>query len=160
MDNEKLELIKEKIGNAKVAMMTTLDENNDLVSRPMYTQDINDFGFFFFTNEFSDKINEVESHKSINLAYSDHDHNTYVSISGDATLIHDQTKIQTLWNPILEAWFPKGLKDPKLALIKVIPVTAAYWDGSANKMVQLYQAAKAMLTGEEYDDGKHDVVEF
>jgi general stress protein 26 len=52
-------------------------------------------------------------------------------------------------------WFPEGLDDPELALIKVSPVNAEYWDSSSNKMVVLFSMVKAALTGTRYKEGEH-----
>ena len=46
-----------------------------------------------------------------------------------------------------EAWFPGGAADADLALVCVKIVHANYWDVKESKIVQLYQMAKAAVTG-------------
>ena len=46
-----------------------------------------------------------------------------------------------------EAWFPGGVDDPDLALVCVKINHANYWDVKESKIVQLYQMAKAVITG-------------
>jgi len=59
-----------------------------------------------------------------------------------------------LWSSILKAWFPLGLDDPDMTLIKVSPNEVNYWDGSSNKMVVLFNMLKAIVTGKEYEEGE------
>jgi general stress protein 26 len=76
-------------------------------------------------------------------------------IHGSATLSDDKAKMKELWSAILKAWFPLGLEDPEIVLIKVIPNEVNYWDSSSSKMVELFNMLKAIVTGEEYSEGEH-----
>ena len=51
-----------------------------------------------------------------------------------------------------EAWFPGGPTDPDLALVQVQIVHANYWDVKESKLVQLYEMAKAVVTGKPPTD--------
>jgi general stress protein 26 len=77
-------------------------------------------------------------------------------------LIRDREKAKELWNPILKAWFPEGLEDPNLALLKVSVEKAEYWDTPSGKMVQAIGFVKALATGKRYeaDQGEHSKVEL
>ena len=58
-----------------------------------------------------------------------------------------------------EAWFPKGVDDPDLALVQVRITHADYWDVKTNKLMQLFKMAKAAVTGNPPDDmGEHGKV--
>lgn len=61
---------------------------------------------------------------------------------------------------MVKAWFPEGSEDPNLILIKVKPVVAEYWDSTSSKMVVAFNMLKAIVTGEEYDEGHHDKIKF
>ena len=115
---------------------------------------------WFFTNEHSGKADELQVNHQICLSYSLPSKNSYISISGEAQIVHDWSKMKELYNPAIKAWFPKGLDDPALALLKVTPHHAEYWDSNSSKMVILYQMAKAILTGHQYQDGEHGRVEY
>ncbi|KAL0476296.1 hypothetical protein AKO1_006322 [Acrasis kona] len=150
---ENLDKIKGLIHGIQMAMLTTQSEDGkDLHSRPMYTQSVEFDGkeLWFFTRESSTKVHEIQTEKHVNVAYSDGSHNTFVSVSGRATLVKDQKKNEELWNPLLKAWFPKGVEDPELSLIKVAVDGVEYWDQPNSKMVQLYSYVKAKVTGETY----------
>ena len=86
------------------------------------------------------------------MSYADTDGQRYVSVSGTAQLVRDRAKVEELWNPIFNAWFPDGLDDPDLALLKVTVEQAEYWDSPSSKVVQLYGFVKAVATGKRLSD--------
>ena len=57
------------------------------------------------------------------------------------------------WNPILKAWFPKGLDEPDIALLKVAVEQAEYRDTASSKMVQPAGFVKAVVTGRPPEPG-------
>ena len=91
----------------------------------------------------------------MNLSYADPSHNRYVSVSGTAQLVRDRKKNEELWSPVLKAWFPKGLDDPDLALLRVEVEKAEYWDSPNSKLVEIAGFVKALVTGKEMDVGEN-----
>jgi general stress protein 26 len=149
------------IKDVKVAMMTTAEPDGALHSRPMATQEREfDGDLWFFTSINSAKVNEVRQNQHVNLSYADPDDNQYVSVSGTAQIVRDRQKTEELWSPIHRAWFPKGIDDPELALIRVAVDKAEYWDSPSSTMVQLIGFVKAMASGKRYeaDAGEHGKV--
>lgn len=155
--NEDIKKLNELIKDVKIAMLTTEDTDGTLRSRPMGTQEVEfDGDLWFFTNKESAKVHEVESHKEVNVSYSRPDSNTFVSVSGKAEVVNDKAKMKDLWNPALKAWFPDGLNDPDITLLKISVNKAEYWDASSSKMVVLAKMAKAVITGQEYQADKRE----
>lgn len=146
--NAEGKVLSEKIKGIRVAMLTTLDtENNSLYSRPMVTQDIDfDGALWFFTQVHTLKVDEANN-QPVNISYVSADENRYVSVSGVAELVRDQKKIEALWKPLHAIWFPGGKNDPELALLKVTVLSAEFWDGPSNKMTQIFKVATAFATG-------------
>jgi general stress protein 26 len=68
-----------------------------------------------------------------------------------AEIVTDRTKIEELWNPIHKAWFPKGVDDPNLVLLKISVEQAEYWDSPSSTIVQVAGFVKALVTGESAD---------
>ena len=156
----------EKLGalikDVKIAMLTTPDSDGTLRSRPMATQNGEfDGTLWFFTRASSPKVEEVEQSHQVNLSYAAPDSNTYVSVSGTATLVRDPAKAKQLWNPILKAWFPQGLEDPDLALLHVEVEKAEYWDSPSSAMVHMVGFVKAIATGHAYkpSPGEHGKIQ-
>ena len=151
-----IEKLKEKVEDIEICMFSTVEPDGRILSRPMSTRKMDPDGtLWFFTNELSEKVDEVEMYDNVNLAYANVNKQSYVSISGSAEIVHDRMVIDKLWSPILKAWFPRGLEDPNLALIKVIPHSAEYWNASSSKMEQMLNVAKAIMKGKQYESGEH-----
>ena len=114
----------------KVAMLTTIEPDGSLRSRPLQTLELDSAGrLWFFTEEHSPKSAAIEAHDhQVNLSYADPHDEDYVSVSGTARLVRDREKMRELWDSPLSAWFPRGLDDPDLALLEVRIDKAEYWD--------------------------------
>jgi general stress protein 26 len=151
----------ELIHGIKVAMMTTVEQDGTLRSRPMWTHDRGfDGELWFFTREHSPKVDAVERDSHVSLSYADPTRDRYVSVSGVARLVLDKEKARELWNPTLKAWFPQGLDDPELALLCVTVNKAEFWDTPNSRMVQLVGFVKGVLTGEPYRPGENEKVDL
>ncbi len=155
---ESIKKLGEMIEDIDFAMLTTMD-GGKLRSRPMSTQKFDfDGDLWFFTSDQTHKVEEIEKDDRVNVAYSHPGKNSYVSVSGTASIVTDREKIEELWNPILKAWFPKGLDDPTLCLLKVSVEEGEYWDSSNSTLVQIVGFFKALATGERADGGDHGKV--
>lgn len=149
----------ELLKNIEVAMMTTTDPDGCLRSRPMGTQRIEfDGNLWFFTSRESGKVIAIENDQQVNLAYSSPNDMRYISVTGNASIVEDRTRAAELWNPTYRSWFPRGLQDPNLVLIKVEVESAEYWDYHSSKMISLIDFAKSLITKEGVVDRKerHD----
>jgi general stress protein 26 len=138
-----VKLLAEKIKDIRIAMMTTQEADGTLRSRPMATQDVEfDGDLWFFTSSDAPKVSEVSQHHQVNISYSKPDDNLFVSVSGVAELVRDHDTIKHYWRHFYKAWFPQGLDDPTLALLKVHVESAEYWDVPSGKMTLLYRLTK------------------
>lgn len=151
-----LDKLKSFISNGDVAILCTI-EDLQIHSRPMTTADIDEEGnIWFFTNEYSPKVYEMENNLDhVTLCYTDHGSSTYVCVNGKASLVKDPAKMKELFNSMVKAFFPEGLDDPRLALIKVTPKHAEYWDSNSNSMIRFMGILGSALTGEKYTRGQH-----
>jgi general stress protein 26 len=143
--------LAELIHDIDFTMMTTVSADGTLRSRPMSTQKTPFNGeLWFFTEEPSGKTHEVTRDRHVNLAYADPKAQKYVSVSGVADVVRDRAKAEELWNPLYKAWFPGGLDDPTLALLRVRVTSAEYWDSPSSKVMHLVGFVKAIATGQQY----------
>ena len=68
---EAIKKFKDLVHDVNICMFTTIDDHNRLFSRPMSTAKIDEDGnAWFFTNEFSEKIQEVSRDNSVYLIYA------------------------------------------------------------------------------------------
>ncbi len=138
------------IKDIKFAMFTTRHSNGHLHARPMTTQNKKldeDDRLWFFMSRKSDPVDDLKTEATVNVSYADTSGDKYVSVSGTATVSNDVHKTRELWSKMAEAWFPGGVDDPDLALVEVKITHAHYWDVKESKLTQLYQMAKAAVTG-------------
>jgi general stress protein 26 len=141
----------ELIKHIEVAMLTTQESDGSLHSRPMAALQTDFEGdLWFFTEASSHKVDDINVHRHVNVSYVDADKNRYVSISGRAQVVRDEAKARELWRPFLRAWFPRGVDDPEVALLRVKVERAEYWESPSSKMVQLLDFLTTTAAGEEY----------
>jgi general stress protein 26 len=153
---EAIEKIAKLLKDTRIAMLTTLTEEGHLHSRPMALQDVEfDGDIWFFSGKNSPKVHQIEDEPRVNVAFSDPDKQNYVSLSGTASLVIDKEKNKELWNPAYQAWFPEGLDDPELALLKIHVDGAEYWDAPSSTIAHVIGFVQAKLTGEPGDPGDH-----
>jgi general stress protein 26 len=148
------------IKDIRVAMLTSWD-GEQMHARPMHGYQEEFAGeLFFFTKLDSGKTHEVMRYDQVNLAYADIKSQIYVSIAGRAEIVTDRELMKRYWNPMASAWFPQGLEDPDLAVIKVTAESAEYWDMTASRMRYFWEVATANLSGHEPSLGENRRVEI
>jgi general stress protein 26 len=153
--------VAELIKDIKIAMLTTAEGDGTLRSRPMAAQkEAFDGTLWFFTQVNSGKVSEIEAERHVNVNYSDAGNQRYVSVSGRGTVLQDRAKAEHLWSPVLKAWFPQGLEDPTLALLRVDVAEVEYWEAPHGAVVRLAGFVKAIATGERYEAGEHGRVKM
>jgi general stress protein 26 len=142
-----------ELAEDKTTMLCTFS-NDEMTTRPMHTQGIDEDGtIWFFSEKDSPKNQEIEGNPYVHLVYANNSSYEYLDIEGNATIEHDQEKIDELWKDFAKAWFTEGKTDPSLTLIRVVPERGHYWDTKSNKVVSLMKIAVGALTGKTMDNG-------
>jgi general stress protein 26 len=149
--------LKELVEEIRTTMMTTADADGTLRSRPLQTLRYGEDGaLWFFTSKRAAKIAGAAADASrVNLSYANLTKHDYVSISGRATLLQDRKLMEGLWSEGVELFFPQGINDPDLALLRVDIDKAEYWDGSGSAIGREYPLPKAVATGKKDATGKN-----
>lgn len=167
-EQESREKVWEMIKDIRVATLVTQSSygqankasGNTLRARPMVAIHRDSFHneLWFFTRAESGKVQEIQANEQVCLSYSEPSDQNYVSISGAAEISHNRDLIKEFWSEPMRTWFPKGAEDPSIALIRVIPESAEYWDAPNSAFVYAYGYLKARLTGQMPNPGDHDNV--
>ena len=159
---ESIKKLNELTEDIDFCMMTTVDENGDLHSRPMSVNgDIDPDGdLWFFTSASSHKVAEITKLPKVNVSFADPDNQHYVSISGKAQLVRDRNKIDELWRPEFKIWFPEGKDDPQVALLRVNLEKAEYWDSPSSTIGYVLNFVSSLVTGKEADAGENRKIEL
>ena len=144
-----IEKLKDVIDGLDTAMFTTRTANGRLVSRPLRMQEIDEDGaMWFVTDRNSHKTEEIHAHPQVNLAFAAPADNTYVSVSGKATVLFDKARLQALWSPAMMVFSPDGLDDPDLCVLRVDLESAEYWDSPGGLVGNALYLAAAAITGD------------
>jgi len=156
-DNTDLETIRTIINAAKVAVLTTTSHEGELHSRPLAVLDDEfDGTLWFFTADPSPKSEDIALNPEVNVAYADG--KGYLSVAGTASIERDRARIDSLWNPMVEAWFENGKDDASVALLRVDARSAEYWAVDKPGVVRAFEIAKALVTNTRPDLGENRTV--
>ena len=148
--------LSELIEDISVAMLTHLDDDGALASRPMTPLEMDAQGaIWIFTDQRSQKAEQL---RVVNLSFADADKGTFVSLSGHAAIDTDRSRIERLWTSFAKPWFPDGPESPNLALLKFVPASAEYWDAPNSKMVRMFAMAASIVAAKPIGMGVHETM--
>lgn len=151
---EAVQKIRDLTEAASVCLFATALDRQPVAVRPMGIQQVDEEGnLWFFSNKFSDKNEHITANSKVQLFFSNKNDYEFLTIYGDAVIIVDREKAESLWTPIAKTWFHEGAGDPELTLICVRPLEAYYWDTKSNKIVSLLKIAAGAILGKTLDNG-------
>lgn len=146
-NEEALDKFKKLVKDINVCMFITNQPGQDH-TRPMYTVETDEQGaLWFYTNIRSIKVEEVSADHTVHLVYAHPGKESFMDVWGRADVIRDQQQLKDKWTPMIKAWFPDGVDDPNLCLLKVQPQTVYYWDAESGRMVSFLKILAGAVTG-------------
>jgi general stress protein 26 len=152
-DTEALKKFNKLVNDINVCMFIT-ENKDDEHTRPMATIEVEENGtLWFFTDIRSIKVEEVSTQREVHLVYAHPGKESYIDVWGSAQVVTDKQSIKDKWSPIVKAWFPNGVDDPNIALLKVTPYNIYYWDAETGKMVSFLKIAASAITGKKLAEG-------
>ncbi len=102
--------VSKLIDDIPIAMLTTVEADGALASRPMAALEMDAQGvFWFFTDLRSSKVEHL---RVVNLSFTDAARAIYVSLSGRGEIDVDRGRIQRLWTAFARSH--AGLSTPTL----------------------------------------------
>ena len=145
------------IKDMRFAMFCHRHADGQLHSHPLTTQNrsLDEGKLYFFVSKATELGQRVQADGNVCVSYGDPAKDTWVSITGTATVSEDRKLKEKLFNPMVKSWFPGGLDDPNLELVQVDVQHAEYWDIHESKMTQLLKMATAAVTGNPPHMGDH-----
>lgn len=169
--DKKLDELYELIEGIEIAMLTTIEADGSLTSRPMATQKRRDgVDLWFMTSTETHKVDVLRRHPQVNVAYYNNKSREWVSVSGIATLSADRALIHEVYQKDWKAWLGDeggerdgGPDDPRILLIEIEAQEATYMKSNTPRVIALFKVMKAMATGGriELGDVRHvDAPEF
>jgi general stress protein 26 len=153
--------LRKLLKGIRVGMLTTRTAAGDSRSRPMLVSDIDESGWvWFLTDRSSRKACELIQNPHASIACQSPRGDRYVSLQGTAVVVRDDIHVNRLWNSTYRSWFPKGKEDPELVLVAVRIVRAEYWLLPRSRVTRVLSTAKAMITGQRSNAGRHGILEL
>lgn len=158
--NDSVNRVRDLIDDSKIAVLTTVDQRGQMHCQPMYTQQSGfDGDLWFLTSRSSSLVAEFRENASVFVQYAHPDAPRFVIIVGTGTIVHDQAKIDELWNPALNVWFKSGPDDSDIALVKIESHRAEYWHSPATP-VRWFQFLAGVATGKHPAGDTHGSVDL
>jgi general stress protein 26 len=148
MPEDQIARIRELLEDFDTAMLVTYGSESSFHARPMAIAKVEEnCDLWFFTGRSSVKVDEIQNDQRV-LVVCQNELSRYVALHGTARLMMDHDKASELWRESYRTWFPGGINDPDLLLIRVEASDAEYWDNRGFKSIRyLFEAAKAYARG-------------
>jgi general stress protein 26 len=121
--------LSERIRGFGVAMLTTVEPDGALRSRPMINRQPEFEGdLWFLARSQSRLVWSIQRYPRVNLTYVEASSGRFVSVSGTAHIVRDRQKAGELWDPSYVSWL-ESPDNPELCLVKVSVDSAQAWGG-------------------------------
>jgi general stress protein 26 len=143
-----LEKIRALLKNFPIAFMVTVADGV-VSARPIgVVGDTAGFDgtLWFITDKRSRKVAAIQSGAQTTLLFQNDKAGAYLNLIGRASVVDDRQKLEELYTTLQRTWFPKGLDDPDITLVRFDAEAASYWD-SHDSYARLAAAfAKSLIT--------------
>lgn len=137
------EMIKKLAEQIKICIFCTNLSEQPFAARPMIIQEVDDRGdIWFLSSEVSDKNIEVKMDDKVQLLFCDIKSSEYLSVYGSAYIYKEKKIIDSKAKHSVKAWIPDGTNDPNIALIRIIPEDAFYWNSKTRSNITLMKKVR------------------
>jgi general stress protein 26 len=141
--------LRELLAHFPIALMITVHDR-EVLARPIGVVGEHaafDGTLWFITDNRSRKVKAIEAGALTSLLFQNDDRGAYLHLYGTAAIVEDRDKLAQLYTSVQRTWFPDGLDDPNMVLVRFDAECGDYWD-SHNGLMRLVGAfAKAVVTG-------------
>lgn len=86
---------------------------------------------YLITDTESVKVDEIE--KNLHALLTFQGTRQFASVKGKITIDHDRALLETIWKETWKVWFPEGITDPTIAVLKFTAHEGEYWDNAGLK---------------------------
>ena len=156
--------VRKLLPSFRAAMFVTgVASGKELHSRPLALQgDPDVFGgtVWFFADDRSPKVYELAVDTTVCLFFQNDSADHYLQLDGKASLSKDMAKMRELYTPFVKTWFPGGLDDPHLVLIRFDATAGAYWESPGGVLQFAAAFATSVVTGKPGKSGSSGTLKF
>lgn len=138
-----LNMVKKLVEDIRICAFCTNLGEQPFAARPMIIQEVDEKGdIWFLSSEVSDKNIEVKIDDKVQLLFCDIKDSKYLSVYGSAYIYKEKKIIEAKSRHSVKAWIPEGADDPNIALIRIIPEDAFYWNAETKANVTLLKKVR------------------
>ena len=155
---EPLQQAEKIMRDTRIAVLTYVSIEGDLVSTPMGTQDFETAAtVWFLTETGTDKVRALGADDRVNVHYPTDA--GWVSLTGTAVLNRDRAKLEELWDVSASAFMSGDASSPNNALLEVTASSVEYWE-SPGAVVTAFKMAKGVITRSEPNLGDNETIQL
>ncbi len=149
-----VEKIRALTKSARFCLFGTDLSHPPVTVRPMTVESVDDSGNLWFLSSRTSHINQqVTVDSQVQLFFTNPGTAEFLTLEGTATISDDPELRKTHWTPIAKTWFPEGVDDPNLTVIKVNPREGYYWDTKHGKTLSTLKIMIGAVTGKTLTAG-------
>ena len=162
--DEAIARVRKLLPNFRAAFFVTgLSRRTHPHARPLALQgDVSAFGgtLWFFADHRSPKIHEMSADPTVSLFFQNDVDGCYMQLDGSAAVVQDRSKIREMYTPALRTWFPEGLDDPNLTLIRFDAISGSYWESPGDILHAMTAFAEPPANGATEKIGHFGTLSF
>lgn len=149
-DHDAQEKLRELLKKFRFAMVTTRAQDGSLQAHPLTVQGAEfDGDLWFVIARHASAVRHIQADPRVGVSFSSND--AWLSLTGRAEVVTDAAKLEQLWNPAIEAWFPQGPGDPEIVLLRFDAEGGEYWDSPGGRVATLLAFVTHKVTGERLE---------
>ncbi len=117
------------VDTSDVCILITTDIDGHRHNRPMAAVKFDDKGdCWFFASKSSGKLQDISHNNKLQVVFANPATDQYLEVQGTGSITCDENEIKHKWSPLVSQWFPNGVNDPELCMVKVEVTNIFYWD--------------------------------
>jgi general stress protein 26 len=112
-----------------VCMMTTIDSNGDINSRPMLQNKEAEYDgyLYFFSLKDTRKVRDLNDIPTISLTYQDKEGTLFLQAHGEGEIVDSIEAMTPHWDKKLNLWWHEQEHTPGMCMIRVKVAWIRYW---------------------------------
>jgi general stress protein 26 len=157
MEDLETRVLEDLVNPGDIAMLTTLDATQRLLSRPLTVARVRGGALEFLIDVTADWAADADSGRQVNAAIAAGGRNDWVSISGRATISQDRSRIDDLWSAAAAAYFDSR-DAPEVGVLQVVTDTGEFWSSPSGGPIGRLLSIIGAATGQGDAAGGHGTV--
>ncbi len=143
------EAVRDTIEQAGQCFLITVDEKKEAEARLMQPfPPEEDLTVWLAAGTSSDKVEEIQRHQLVTLAYQNRQENGYVALFGQATIVKEINLRRKYWREDFREYWPNGPDGQDYTLIRVAPYKIEVMNFARNITPEPYGLAAVVLVKE------------